>query len=102
MPAQDLATVTAPASAGIAVPDFYGAVVGNLPSFRSAGMRVGSFADEPWSNLCGEDLHVGACRRDHQVKQHPRWKLAQVRPGWFQWTAPSGRTYIAGPETYAA
>jgi hypothetical protein len=44
----------------------------------------------------------GACRRDHQLKQHPRWKLRQVRPGWFQWTAPSGRTYTAGPATYIA
>jgi hypothetical protein len=44
----------------------------------------------------------GACRRDHQLKQHPRWKLEQVRPGWFRWTAPSGRTYTTGPETYLA
>ncbi len=44
----------------------------------------------------------GACRRDHQLKQHPRWKLRQVRPGWFQWTAPSGRTYTASPATYIA
>jgi hypothetical protein len=42
----------------------------------------------------------GACRRDHQLKQHPRWKLEQTRPGWFRWTAPSGRTYMAGPESY--
>jgi hypothetical protein len=42
----------------------------------------------------------GACRRDHQLKQHPRWKLAQIRPGWFLWTAPSGRTYEVGPQSY--
>lgn len=44
----------------------------------------------------------GACRRDHQLKQHPRWKLRQVSPGWFEWTAPSGRTYAASPATYIA
>jgi Domain of unknown function (DUF222) len=42
----------------------------------------------------------GACRRDHQLKQHPRWKLRQTQPGWFQWTAPSGRTYSTEPTTY--
>jgi Domain of unknown function (DUF222) len=42
----------------------------------------------------------GACRRDHQLKQHPRWKLQQTRPGWFRWTAPSGRTYQIGPQIY--
>jgi hypothetical protein len=42
----------------------------------------------------------GACRRDHQLKQHPRWKLQQTRPGWFRWTAPSGRTYQVRPQTY--
>jgi hypothetical protein len=42
----------------------------------------------------------GVCRREHQLKQHPRWDLQQVRPGWFQWTAPSGRTYQTGPESY--
>jgi hypothetical protein len=42
----------------------------------------------------------GACRRDHQLKQHPRWKLRQVKPGWFEWTAPSGRTYTSSPATY--
>ncbi len=42
----------------------------------------------------------GACRRDHQLKQHPRWKLEQTRPGEFTWTTPSGRTYTASPDTY--
>jgi hypothetical protein len=43
----------------------------------------------------------GACRRDHQLKQQPRWKLEQIRPGWFRWTAPSGRTYTTGPESHS-
>jgi len=42
----------------------------------------------------------GACRRDHQLKQHPRWKLEQVRPGDFIWTAPGGRTYPVGPDAH--
>ncbi len=56
----------------------------------------------PWDDggrTCRCDLG-GACRRDHQLKQHPRWKLTQTRPGWFTWTAPGGRTYQAGPDTY--
>jgi hypothetical protein len=42
----------------------------------------------------------GACRRDHQLKQHPRWTLEQTRPGWFTWTTPAGRTYTVGPDTH--
>jgi Domain of unknown function (DUF222) len=42
----------------------------------------------------------GVCRREHQLKQHPRWKLEQTRPGWFRWTVPSGRTYDVGPQAY--
>jgi Domain of unknown function (DUF222) len=42
----------------------------------------------------------GGCRRDHQLKQHPRWKLEQTRPGHFTWTTPAGRTYTVGPDTY--
>jgi hypothetical protein len=42
----------------------------------------------------------GACRRDHQLKQHPRWKLEQTRPGEFTWTTPAGRTYAVSPDTH--
>jgi hypothetical protein len=42
----------------------------------------------------------GACRRDHQLKQHPRWKLEQTRPGEFTWTTPAGRTYAVRPDTH--
>ena len=58
----------------------------------------------PWEDsglTCSCNLG-GACRRDHQLKQQPRWKLAQVKPGWFEWTAPSGRTYTSEPATYIA
>ena len=40
------------------------------------------------------------CRRDHRVKQSPGWKVTQPRPGYHQWTTPSGRTYTAGPMRY--
>jgi hypothetical protein len=42
----------------------------------------------------------GGCRRDHQLKQHPRWKLEQDRPGFFTWITPAGRTYPVGPDTH--
>jgi len=42
----------------------------------------------------------GACRRDHQLKQHPRWKLDQTRPGYFTWTTPAKRTYAVGPDIH--
>jgi hypothetical protein len=42
----------------------------------------------------------GGCRRDHQLKQHPRWTLRQTRPGYFTWTTPAGRTYTTGPDSY--
>jgi Domain of unknown function (DUF222) len=42
----------------------------------------------------------GACRRHHQLKQHPRWTLEQTRPGYFTWTTPAGRTYTTGPDTH--
>jgi hypothetical protein len=42
----------------------------------------------------------GACRRDHQLKQHPRWKLEQTRPGEFTWTTPAGRKYTAAPDIH--
>jgi hypothetical protein len=42
----------------------------------------------------------GGCRRHHQLKQHPRWKLEQTKPGVFTWTTPAGRTYTVGPDIH--
>ena len=42
----------------------------------------------------------GQCRSHHQLKQDPRWTLRQPAPGIFQWTTPSGRTYIARPDPH--
>ena len=41
----------------------------------------------------------GRCRRDHILKQHPRWGFAQDG-GEFTWTAPSGRRYTVSPDTH--
>lgn len=41
-------------------------------------------------------------RRCHQVKQMPGWDVTQPRPGWHQWTTPTGRAYVQGPWRYAA
>ncbi len=39
-------------------------------------------------------------RRCHKVKQSKGWTVTQPRPGWHQWTTPSGRTYAQGPKRY--
>ena len=41
-------------------------------------------------------------RRCHKVKQSKGWTVTQQRPGWHQWTTPSGRTYTQGPMKYPA
>lgn len=40
------------------------------------------------------------CRRHHRAKQAPGWSLAQLTPGRFVWTTPSGRRYRTGPTRY--
>ena len=35
------------------------------------------------------------CRRHHEVKQTPGWRLEQTSPGVLTWTTPSGRRYPA-------
>ncbi len=47
--------------------------------------------------LCNADPK---CRRDHRLKQHPRWKVEQHPDGTVTWTTPSGRTYTAEPTRY--
>jgi hypothetical protein len=42
----------------------------------------------------------GSCRKHHILKQHPRWKLEQQRPGEFTWTTPAGRTYVVKPDSF--
>ena len=40
------------------------------------------------------------CRRDHRLKQDPRWKVDQLPDGTFRWTTPTGRRYITEPTLY--
>ncbi len=40
------------------------------------------------------------CRRDHRLKQDPRWKVDQLPDGTFQWTTPTGRTFTTEPTRY--
>ncbi|HEX6525889.1 MAG TPA: DUF222 domain-containing protein [Streptosporangiaceae bacterium] len=41
------------------------------------------------------------CRRHHEDKQRPGWKLAGTGArGWFSWITPSGRKYLSGPTIY--
>jgi hypothetical protein len=40
------------------------------------------------------------CRRDHRLKQHPRWRSEQPRPGVIVWTTPTGRHYTTEPTRY--
>jgi hypothetical protein len=41
-------------------------------------------------------------RRCHQVKQTPGWQVTQPKPGWHEWTTPTGRTYVQEPWRYVA
>jgi hypothetical protein len=40
------------------------------------------------------------CRRDHRLKQDPRWTVDQLPDGTFRWTTPTGRQYITEPTRY--
>jgi hypothetical protein len=44
-------------------------------------------------------LNTFKTRRDHILKQHPRWRFTQDG-GVFEWTAPSGRTYTVDPDIH--
>jgi hypothetical protein len=37
------------------------------------------------------------CRAHHRLKQDRRWVVFQPSPGSFEWTTPSGRTYVREP-----
>ena len=72
------------------------------PVCRQPAWRSDLDHTRPWDKggrTCGCNLG-GGCRRDHQLKQDPRWKLEQTRPGHFTWTTPAGRTYTVGPDAH--
>ena len=41
-------------------------------------------------------------RKCHRVKQSPGWTVTQPRPGFHQWTTPTGRSYTQEPKRYPA
>ena len=47
--------------------------------------------------LCNGDPK---CRRDHRLKQDPRWTVDQLPDGTFRWTTPTGRQYTTEPTRY--
>jgi hypothetical protein len=72
------------------------------PTCRQPAWRADLDHTRPWDEggrTCSCNLG-GACRRDHQLKQHPRWKLEQTRPGDFTWTTPAGRTYTTSSDAH--
>jgi hypothetical protein len=40
------------------------------------------------------------CRRDHRLKQDPRWTVSQLPDSTFRWTTPTGRQYTTEPTRY--
>jgi hypothetical protein len=47
--------------------------------------------------LCNGDPK---CRRDHRLKQDPRWKAERQPDGTLRWTTPSGRQFTTEPTRY--
>jgi Domain of unknown function (DUF222) len=74
------------------------------PVCRQPAWRADLDHTQPWApagqggRTCSCNLG-GRCRRDHILKQHPRWGFTQDG-GEFTWTAPSGRHYTVGPDTH--
>ena len=72
------------------------------PTCRQPAWRADLDHTQPWDQggrTCMCNLG-GGCRRHHQLKQHPRWKLDQTSPGEFTWTSPAGRAYTVSPDTH--
>ena len=51
------------------------------------------------TDACNAGARSRAC---HRVKQSKGWNVTQPRPGWHQWTTPSGRIYVQEPKRYLA
>jgi len=75
------------------------------PVCRQPAWRADLDHTRPWApggrggRTCA--CNLGArCRRDHQLKQNPRWRFEQTGHGVFRWTTPADRTYDVSPDTY--
>jgi Domain of unknown function (DUF222) len=56
-------------------------------------------AHDKGGRTCSCNLHP-ACRRHHQLKQHPGWRIEMPEPGQVTWHLPHGRSYTTAPEPY--
>jgi len=41
-------------------------------------------------------------RKCHRIKQSPGWSVTQPKPGFHEWTTPTGRSYTQEPKRYPA
>ena len=73
-----------------------------FPGCRRPAVRCDDDHTIPYDKggrTCECNLHP-LCRRHHQAKQAPGWRLEQPEPGTLIWTLPSGRRYTVTPEPY--
>jgi hypothetical protein len=75
-----------------------------FPGCRRPAVRCDDDHTVPYDQggrTCECNLHP-LCRRHHQAKQAPGWRLDQPEPGILIWTLPSGRQYTTTAEPYPA
>jgi hypothetical protein len=56
-------------------------------------------AHDQGGRTCACNLHP-ACRRHHQLKEHPGWAVDMPQPGNVTWHLPHGRSYTTVSEPY--
>jgi Domain of unknown function (DUF222) len=73
-----------------------------FPGCRRPAVRCDDDHTIPYDQggkTCECNLHP-LCRRHHQTKQAPGWRLDQPEPGTLVWTMPNGRQVTVTPEPY--
>jgi hypothetical protein len=73
-----------------------------FPGCRRPAVRCDDDHTIPYDKggkTCECNMHP-LCRRHHQAKQAPGWRLDQPHPGKLIWTLPSGRTCMPTTEPY--
>lgn len=74
----------------------------SFPGCRRPARRTDLDHTRPWQqggDTCECNL-APLCRRHHQAKQAPGWRLTQPKPGEMFWRLPSGRMYAKWAEPY--
>ena len=76
--------------------------VAEFVRLRWSGWALKAASRHSASRTCSRDAarRPGFARRDHRLKQHPKWQVDQLPDGTFRWTTPSGRTYDTEPTRY--